>query len=114
MKVHKAYLLTKPAILYDQEWYFVPFWKDFSSNHQKEDFLGKVISSVKWNKTTFKESYKLTKKEGDWKPPSITETKKYVTEYMKTKEIHKKIGFIIHETTFEGNTSMAKSNWKKC
>ena len=35
--------------------------------------------------------------------------KKYVTEYIKIKEIHKKICFIIHETTFEDNTPMAKN-----
>ena len=91
MEVKKSYILTKSAILYYLESNFALSWDIVSSNHEKEYFLRKVISSVKWNKTTFKESYKLTKKEGDWKPPSITETKKYVTEYIKTKEIHKKI-----------------------
>lgn len=33
------------------------------------------------------ESYKSTKQEVDWKSPFITETKKYVTEYIKTKQI---------------------------
>ena len=49
MKVHKVYLLTKAAIFHDQESYFVPFWKDFSSNHQKEYILRKVISHIKLN-----------------------------------------------------------------
>ena len=37
-----------------------------SSNQQKEYFLRKEIYNVKSNKTTFKEKYKLTKKEVDW------------------------------------------------
>ena len=36
MDVKKAYLLTKTAILHDQESYFVPTWDIVSSNHQKE------------------------------------------------------------------------------
>ena len=32
-----------------------------------------------------------------------------MTEYIKTKTIHKTIRYIIHETTFEDNTSMAKN-----
>ena len=50
MEVDKAYLLTKVAILHDQESYFVPSQKDISSNHQKEYVLRKVISNVKSNK----------------------------------------------------------------
>ena len=41
MEVHKTYLLTKAAILHDQELYFVPSWDIVSSNHQKEHFLRK-------------------------------------------------------------------------
>ena len=36
MEVHKTYLLTKTAILHDQELCFVPSWNIVSSNHQKE------------------------------------------------------------------------------
>ena len=41
MEIDKAYSLTKAAILHDQKSYFVPSWKDVSSNHQKEYFLRK-------------------------------------------------------------------------
>ena len=47
MEVHEAYLLTKRAILHDQELYSLPSWKDVSSNHQKQYFLRKVISNIK-------------------------------------------------------------------
>ena len=55
-------------------------------------------------------SYKLTETEVDWNLPSSTEMKKYVTEYIKTKELHKNLGYIINETTFEEDTSLAKNS----
>lgn len=72
-------------------------------------FLRKVISNVKSNKISFIQSYKITKTEVDWKPPSRTEMKKYVTEYIKTKELHKNLGYIINETTFEEDTPLTKN-----
>ena len=63
--VRKAYMLTKTAIFQDLESNFVLSWDDVSSNHEKEHFLRKVIFNIKSNKTSFKESYKLTKKEVD-------------------------------------------------
>ena len=56
MKAHKVYLLTKAAIFYDQESYFVPYWDGVSSNHQKEYFLRKLISNVKSNRITLMKS----------------------------------------------------------
>ena len=73
-------------------------------------FLRKVISNVKSNKISFIQSYKITKTEVDWKPPSRTEMKKYVTEYIKTKELHKNLGYIINETTLEEDTSLSKNS----
>ena len=78
MEVHKAYLLTKRAILHDQELYFLSSWKNVSSNNQKQYFLRKVIYNVKSNKISFMKSYKLTEIEVDRKPPSSTEMRKYV------------------------------------
>ena len=36
--------------------------------------------------------------------------RKYTTEYIKTKELHKNLGYIINETTFEEDTSLAKNS----
>ena len=36
--------------------------------------------------------------------------KKYVTEYIKTKELHKHFCYIFNETTFEKDTSLAKNS----
>ena len=46
-------------------------------------------------------SYRLTETEVDRKTPSSTKIRKYVTEYIKTKELHKNLGYTINETTFE-------------
>ena len=110
MEVKKAYMLTKTVILQDPESNFVPSWDDVSSNHEKAYFLRKVFFNIKSDKISFKESYKITKEEVDWKAPSITEIKKYVIEHIKIEKIHKHFGYIIHETTFEDNTLMAKNN----
>ena len=110
MKVDKAYSLKKGAILNNQKSYVVPSWIDVSSNHQKEYFLRKVISNVKSNKISFIESYKITKTEVDWKPPSSTKIKKYVTEYIKTNELHKNLGYIINETIFEEDIPLPKNS----
>ena len=110
MEVDTAYLLTKLATLHDQESYFVPSRKDVSSNYQKEYFLRKIISNVKLNKILFMKSYKITETEVDWKSPSSIEMRKYVTELIKTKELNKNLGYIINETTFEEDTSLAKNS----
>ena len=36
--------------------------------------------------------------------------KKYVTEYIKTKKLHKNLGYIINDTTFEEDTSLTKNS----
>ena len=47
MEVKKSYILTKSAILYYLESNFALSWDIVSSNHEKEYFLRKLISSVK-------------------------------------------------------------------
>ena len=55
-------------------------------------------------------SYRLTETEVDRKTPSSTKIRKYVTEYIKTKELHKNLGYTINETTFEEDTSLVKNS----
>ena len=64
----------------------------------------------KLNKISFIESYKITKTEDDWKTPSSINMKKYVTKYIKTKELYKQISYIINETTFEEDIPLTKNS----